>query len=120
MPTKRKSSHELHLLTTIALWYLFQKGLTPSDLPETVEELQESTKFSGIRCPLCRWEPRRSDYWCCADCPEPEHFFAGCGTIWNTFETHGVCPNCKHQWRWTSCPACHGWSLHEDWYVDQE
>ena len=48
------------------------------------------------------------------DTPEPP--FDGCGTSWNTFLTRGRCPGCRHQWQWTSCLRCHGWSLHEDWY----
>ena len=48
-----------------------------------------------------------------SDTPEP--FFEGCGTTWNTFSTRGRCPGCAHQWRWTSCLRCEGWSLHDDW-----
>src|SRR5215813_8152924 len=120
MSTKQKLHHQFYLLTTIALWYLFQKNLTLKDLPETVEELEESNAFSGIRCPHCRWQPRPSDRWYCADCGPPEYFFNGCGMEWNTFDTQGRCPGCQHQWQWTACLACWGWSLHEDWYVDQE
>ena len=39
---------------------------------------------------------------------------------WNTFETRGKCPDCAHQWRWTSCLRCEGWSRHEDWYVKKD
>jgi hypothetical protein len=42
--------------------------------------------------------------------------FDGCGARWNTFTTRGKCPGCRHQWQWTSCLRCLGWSLHEDWY----
>jgi hypothetical protein len=68
-----------------------------------------------IRCPICRWQPVPSSMWSClgADGPEP---FQGCGTVWNTFSTRGRCPGCHHQWHWTSCLRCEGWSLHEDWY----
>ena len=118
--TKRTTIHDVQLLTAIAVWYLFQKNLTSKDLPETTEEIEEVTEFSGIRCPLCHWQPRPSSRWCCADCDAPEFFFSGCGMVWNTFETRGICPGCQHQWQWTTCLACWGWSLHEDWYVDQE
>jgi hypothetical protein len=80
----------------------------------------ERTSPSGIRCPLCSWQPRPSSRWACVDCPTPELFFGGCGTVWNTFDTHGVCPRCTHAWQWTSCLACGGWSLHDDWYIDEE
>jgi hypothetical protein len=73
-----------------------------------------------IRCPLCRWAPKRSSRWYCAACPQPEGFLHGCGTLWNTFDTRGTCPGCHHRWRWTSCLSCAGWSLHDDWYADRD
>lgn len=69
-----------------------------------------------IRCPFCEWTPERGSRWYCSTCPEPEGFLGGCGAMWNTFDTHGLCPGCSHQWIWTSCHACYKWSLHEDWY----
>ncbi|MBS1796282.1 MAG: hypothetical protein JSS81_20690 [Acidobacteria bacterium] len=90
--------------------------------PEVEEILKELVKDAGgdgferIRCPLCRWQPTAESRWCCASSGEPENFDGGCYTVWNTFETRGRCPGCNHQWRWTICPRCHGWSLHNDWY----
>jgi hypothetical protein len=75
---------------------------------------------SRIRCPVCEWKPARSSKWYCGACPDPEGFLAGCGTSWNTFDTHGLCPGCRHQWRWTSCLACGAWSLHLDWYAGDD
>jgi hypothetical protein len=76
----------------------------------------EDDEFKRIRCPLCGWQPDASSRWSCEPADSPEPFFRGCGTVWNTFVTRGLCPGCSHQWRWTSCLRCHGWSLHEDWY----
>jgi hypothetical protein len=84
---------------------------------KAAESNKEKTDFSRIRCPQCKWQPHSSSRWCCADCEHPEWFFDGCGTSWNTFATAGRCPQCSHQWRWTSCLKCNGWSLHEDWYA---
>jgi len=90
--------------------------------PEGVEDLvnasepDEDDAFSRIRCPLCGWQPSASCRWSCVRVNTPEPFFMGCGTVWNTFLTRGRCPGCSHQWRWTSCLRCAGWSLHEDWY----
>ncbi len=81
--------------------------------------LRDASGKTRIRCPLCDWSPRRSDRWYCSDCRSPEIFYGGCGTLWNTFETHGLCPGCQHQWQWTSCLACGQWSPHEDWYVEE-
>jgi hypothetical protein len=69
-----------------------------------------------IRCPLCSWRPTPSSSWRCWGEGTPEPPFDWCGTSWNTFLTRGRCPGCRHQWQWTSCLRCHGWSLHEDWY----
>jgi|SRR5262245_1741391 len=78
--------------------------------------LDEEDAFNRIRCPLCEWQPSPSCRWCCQHVDTPEPFFEGCGTVWNTFLTRGRCPGCAHQWQWTSCLRCTGWSLHEDWY----
>jgi hypothetical protein len=52
----------------------------------------------------------------CVSQGPPEFFTGGCGTVWNTFDTRGRCPGCSHQWTWTRCFACDGWSPHDDWY----
>lgn len=60
-----------------------------------------------IRCPQCGWRPGPDARWTC----EP-----GCGTVWNTFWTRGLCPGCSRQWGETQCPSCHGLSPHRKWY----
>ena len=50
--------------------------------------------------------------------PRFRRFSDGCGTAWNTFERRGVCPGCRHRWRWTSCLACAKWSRHDEWYAE--
>jgi hypothetical protein len=70
-----------------------------------------------IRCPACAWEPNRKSTWFCVSMGPPENFTGGCGHVWNTFDTRGECPSCKHQWRHTTCLRCHVTSLHDDWYV---
>ncbi|HSK30229.1 MAG TPA: GIY-YIG nuclease family protein, partial [Candidatus Limnocylindria bacterium] len=79
----------------------------------------ESEGFNRIRCPLCRWQPKALHRWLCAPCDDPEFFDDGCGACWNTFSTRGRCPGCGHQWRWTACLNCAGWSLHTDWYAKE-
>ena len=69
-----------------------------------------------IRCPHCRWQPKRGHLWTCFEAGPPENFSPGCLTTWNTFDTRGKCPGCKYQWRHTMCLACTKWSLHDDWY----
>jgi hypothetical protein len=118
--SKRKNTN-VQAYRLLAALYLFQKSLDVEEIADGRAAIkEEESDFSRIRCPLCAWQPDASSLWCCADCPTPEHFFDGCYAIWNTFDTHGVCPGCGHEWRWTSCLRCRGWSLHEDWYVKEE
>jgi hypothetical protein len=100
---------------------LFLKDDRASD-PITVNVFvpEDDDPFGGIRCPLCHWRPSLSSRWRCDCGGTPEPFFAGCGMVWNTFSTHGCCPGCSHQWRWTSCLRCGQSSLHEDWYEERD
>lgn len=84
-----------------------------------LEDEEEGFEFVGIRCPLCKWRPRSTSLWFCGECLEPEGLLRGCGMEWNTFHARGLCPGCNHQWRWTACLSCEGWSLHEDWYEQE-
>jgi len=84
--------------------------------PLEVVRIDDEEVFGGIRCPLCKWQPSPSSRWACLWIETPEPFFESCGTSWNTFATHGRCPGCQHQWKWTSCLSCSEWSLHDDWY----
>jgi hypothetical protein len=40
----------------------------------------------------------------------------GCGHVWNTFTTGGICPRCNYVWNITTCLACKQFSLHVEWY----
>jgi hypothetical protein len=100
---------------TVWLW-LFQETLKPEKPARSRQRAEESTDFGRIRCPSCKWRPDKFDRWYCADCDYPEYFYDACGTSWNTFTTRGRCPGCGHQWRWTICLRCQGWSRHADWY----
>ena len=42
-----------------------------------------------------------------------------CGHSWNTFDTGGVCPGCRYQWKITKCLRCKEWSAHSDWYAEK-
>jgi hypothetical protein len=60
-----------------------------------------------IRCPQCQWQPAKHDHWACNP---------GCGFVWNTFDTAGVCPSCSKRWLETACHRCGKWSPHDAWY----
>jgi hypothetical protein len=104
-----------------AVYHAFVPG-APRFRIDLTEKPHEADKdgVERIRCPHCDWRPQASSHWFCAACPAPEGFLYGCGTSWNTFETRGRCPGCQHQWQWTSCHACGEWSLHDDWYTDED
>jgi hypothetical protein len=104
-------------ITPEILEYQFLKQqVTIDDRVASAPGVDERDAFRGIRCPLCAWQPEPSSRWSCEPMYSPEPPFQGCGTVWNTFVTHGRCPGCSHQWSWTSCLRCQGWSLHLDWY----
>jgi hypothetical protein len=43
----------------------------------------------------------------------------GCGTLWHTFDTRGVCPTCSWKWIITQCFSCQQFSPHAAWYHEQ-
>jgi hypothetical protein len=112
--------HALQLLHLAIVFRLLQDRLKLTETPEKATARDNTKEFNRIRCPLCKWRPNRSSRWFCGDCDYPEYFFEGCGTAWNTFTTRGLCPRCGHQWRWTICLSCHGWSRHEEWYENRD
>jgi hypothetical protein len=88
----------------------------PEGLPPDVDH--DFAHGSGhIRCPACKWIPEKASRWFCIAMGPPENFTGGCGHGWNTFDTRGTCPGCKHQWKHTTCLNCSVTSLHDDWYV---
>lgn len=95
----------------------FQKNLDTREIIEDKISADDADEFNRIRCPQCKWQPKKTSRWYCSSAGAPEFFFGGCGAVWNTFDTRGKCPGCAHQWRWTTCLSCHANSLHEDWYV---
>ncbi|MEO7404547.1 MAG: hypothetical protein ABIU95_12845 [Burkholderiales bacterium] len=66
-----------------------------------------TTEQQEIRCPHCEWKPAAESRWSCAP---------GCGTVWNTFWTRGLCPGCTKRWTDTQCPECNVISPHRKWY----
>ena len=79
----------------------------PSIVDEPLRLAGLRSRAPLVRCPRCRYRPRRRDRWVCRP---------SCGTVWNTFATRGRCPGCGLQWAVTACPACHEISPHLAWY----
>lgn len=82
------------------------KPVFVSDREVEEEKNPGASEPPRIRCPLCGWSPRQQDRWIC-----------GCGHLWNTFDTGGVCPACLYQWTETQCLSCGRWSPHSKWYT---
>jgi len=113
----------IHLLSmefesTKTIRWMLKQSPVPGHVTDIDLRLDDEDAFGRIRCPLCGWQPTPSSMWCCHVSRTPEPFFEGCGTMWNTFSTRGRCPGCAHQWRWTTCLRCEGWSLHDEWYEE--
>jgi hypothetical protein len=112
-----------HLIAPAPLWMRHAFSARPHALTALERgdfnldpKLTTAAGGGKIRCPHCRWQPNRSSRWMCAPAGDPEFFFHGCGSSWNTFDTRGLCPGCSYQWKHTSCLTCAKWSLHHDWY----
>ena len=87
---------------------LLLKGEPAGIPPPARERAGQRSGRVRIRCPRCGWEPGSHDRWMCL-----------CLHVWNTFDTRGLCPACRHQWLETQCLRCKVMSRHEDWYVEE-
>ena len=90
------------LLLPFFVLFVNGKDIIAPDLREGLDD-----DGAGVRCPMCRWRPTRTDTWACNP---------GCGHVWNTFDTKGECPSCGKRWIATQCTKCGTWSNHDDWY----
>ena len=85
----------------------FRKGsFDADDLTEPLGKLGIGSGGARIRCPECRWVPRRSDRWQCV-----------CSHLWHAFDTRGRCPECSNPWHVMQCLKCAKWSAHAAWYA---
>jgi hypothetical protein len=73
---------------------------------DVFDEQRADDRYGRIRCPRCKWQPRKHDLWQCT-----------CLHLWNTFDTRALCPACGRQWLDTACLRCHQWSPHDAWYA---
>lgn len=85
----------------------------PADNCQTATGAATALKLAevemAIYCPLCAWRPGPGSRWICRP---------GCGMVWNTFDTRGICPRCYKVWKYTVCLRCREMPLHDDWYHD--
>jgi hypothetical protein len=111
---------QLKKMTTLSYALLKKDPISRDLIDSLIKSIEDTPGPRRVRCPLCLWEPAPASRWTCVDTEHPENFRGGCFTTWNTFETGGRCPGCSHQWEWTACLQCTGWSRHEDWYVTED
>ncbi len=62
-------------------------------------------RHQGFACPSCRSAPPIGAYWACG----------GCGAPFDTFETSGVCPQCRTHFTTTRCVDCGVGSPISEW-----
>jgi hypothetical protein len=92
----------------------------PDRLARAGTDAEQSTRYTRIRCPKCQWQPTKDSTWTCVPMGHPEYYVHGaCGHSWNTFDTRGRCPGCRHQWKNTMCLSCGELSPHRAWYDTQ-
>jgi hypothetical protein len=65
----------------------------------------QRTRRAGLRCPECGWVPFALRAWKCK----------GCGFVWDSFATGGVCPRCGHAHEEAACVRCRRISPYERW-----
>jgi hypothetical protein len=58
--------------------------------------LAKLPRTPGFACPSCETSPPTGAFWKCSHC----------GQAFDTFQTRGVCPNCKAQFAVTKCLDC--------------
>ena len=82
-------------------------GVRPDDVTGVVSDagIGLGSSDGRIRCPVCKWQPKKSDRWQCV-----------CSHIWHAFETRGRCPDCSNHWHVMQCLRCTEWSSHLAWY----
>ena len=100
----------------LSVQLFLKESRKPGQVVTTIPGFEKGTRSApfGVRSAAGGRSHRAAGRRICSGTPEP--FFEACGTVWNTFATHGRCPGCSHQWRWTTCLRCQEPSLHVDWY----
>ncbi|AKU93743.1 hypothetical protein AKJ09_00407 [Labilithrix luteola] len=87
----------------------FRTGIDLDDLLGLISDRDSDSNKRRLRCPKCRWEPRKSDRWQCV-----------CNHHWHALDAHGLCPQCQSQWRHAQCLRCAEWSSIEAWLRGQD
>jgi Zn-dependent protease len=72
-----------------------------------LSRLAKIPRRSGFACPWCKSEPPLGEFWKCAKC----------GAAFDTFQTHGVCPQCSTQYPLTHCLDCRRAFPISEWMV---
>jgi Zn-dependent protease len=69
--------------------------------------LAKLPRHEGLACPWCKTGPPLGNFWTCGQCR----------TMFDIFETHGVCPYCSAQFGATQCLHCGRLHPMSDWIV---
>jgi Zn-dependent protease len=70
-----------------------------------LSRLAKLPRRDGFACPSCNSAPPIGAYWTCGKCGQP----------FDTFQSGGICPNCKSQFPMTMCLDCRRLSPVSEW-----
>lgn len=85
--------------------FMASQALTGFQQSRALNSLERAPRHRGLGCPSCGAAPLRGPYWSCDQC----------GTAFDTFDQHAVCPNCFARFRTTKCPECHEVHAIDSW-----
>jgi Zn-dependent protease len=81
--------------------YAGSRALTGLRSARLMGQMAAAPRRAGFACPRCRAAPPVGSFWRCA-----------CGTMFDTFETGGRCPQCARTYQGTACNECGQMSAH--------
>ena len=73
-------------------------------------QIENAPRHRDARCPSCDAHPLQGDFWQCNQC----------GTRFDTFVSHGICPACSERFFKTTCPECLQTHHVDDWFDPSE
>jgi Zn-dependent protease len=72
-----------------------------------MSRMEDAPRRVGFECPSCHAAPMVGAFWGCGKCRKP----------FDTFESHGMCPNCGTQYAVTRCLDCGAMLPLDAWVV---
>jgi hypothetical protein len=94
------------ILTLVIGVFMIMRCVAGFRQARLLAQLENAPRHRDAACPSCHAHPLQGDFWQCDQC----------GTQFDTFTHHGVCPACSERFHRTMCPEC-GQAHHiDDWF----